>query len=322
MALHLEKDIIESIRQKTLHTGEIPGLGIGDDAAYLTISSMEHNKLVIASDSLVEGVHFRLDWCSAGDVAAKLFEINASDLLVKGAVPAWALLVMNITPEFAADKKGIDLFTSELADKFRIHKVALIGGDITASATNTFTLTLFASSQYFTPRKAEELKIGDILVISGQVGGSSYAQSLFEEEKPADESVLSLYRRPEARWENRWLHELSAKASIDQSDTLHETFVILAEQNHAALEINLDRIPLAPPLQVLSDADKISSLLTGAEDLAQVAILPAGVEGQLERYSLVKIGQVGKPGKPEIIYKGFSGEPVDITDLSFFNHFE
>ena len=322
MAFNLEKDIIESLRQKTQHTGEIPGLGIGDDAAFLTISSMEHNKLVVATDSLVEGIHFRSDWCSWSDVAAKLFEVNASDLLVKGALPAWALLVMNVTPEFAADEKGRDLFTLELANKFRNHNVALIGGDITASSINTFTLTLFASSQYFVPRKAEELVAGDIVVISGRVGGSSYALSLLQDGKPGDESALSAYRRPEARWKNRWLHELSAKASIDHSDSLHETFFTLAEQNRSALEIDLSQVPLAPPLQSLSDTEKITAVLTCAEDLAQVGILPPQAEDKLDKYSLVKIGQVGNVTKPELMYKDFSGKTVDVNSLSFFSHFE
>jgi len=322
LAFNVEKDIIESIRQKMLHTGEIPGLGIGDDAAFLMISSMEHNKLVVASDSLVEGIHFRTDWCSWSDVAAKLFEVNVSDLLVKGALPAWALLVMNITPEFAADEKGRELFTTELADKFRTHNVALIGGDITASNTNTFTLTLFASSQYFIPRKAEELNAGDIIVISGEVGGSSYGLSSLQNGKAVDESILSFYRRPEARWENRWLHELAAKSSIDQSDSLHETFYTLAEQNRATLEIHLDKVPLVAPLQVLPDTEKIKTLLTSAEDLAQIAILPPQAEDDLEKHSLVKIGQVDNVTKSGLIYTGFSGEAVDTNDLSFFNHFE
>jgi len=47
---------------------------IGDDAAVL------EGGLLLATDALVEGVHFDLRWCAAADVGWKALAVNLSDL--------------------------------------------------------------------------------------------------------------------------------------------------------------------------------------------------------------------------------------------------
>src|SRR5688572_9201027 len=74
-----------------LPSSQVP-VGVGDDAA--VIRPAGGGAIVAASDALVEGVHFRLDWSSATDVGFKAVSVNVSDIAAMGAEPRWLLLAL------------------------------------------------------------------------------------------------------------------------------------------------------------------------------------------------------------------------------------
>src|SRR5918911_1729761 len=59
-------------------------LGPGDDAAVLSAAD---RRVVVTTDVLVEGVHFRLDWSSPYQVGRKAVAANLADIVAMGAVP-------------------------------------------------------------------------------------------------------------------------------------------------------------------------------------------------------------------------------------------
>lgn len=318
--MSIERDIIEKLHSKTAEAGEIPGLGVGDDAAFLVLSSFEQDKLIISTDSLVEGVHYDSRFSSYGDVAAKLFEMNASDILAKGGHPRWALLNMNITREFAADEAALQDFIDVLADKFIESGVALIGGDTTGSSTNTFTITVLGGAHEFI-RRGGDLLEGDLLVVSGEIGGSSHAIKLWQEGKTPSSEAAFAHRRPKACWDNRWLFELKAKASIDQSDSVLETLELLSSAADVLLEVELEKLPLCADVKALDQKNLVQAALGAAEDLALFAILPAeALDAVLKNPMLYLAGRVG--GKGAQIKLTYEGRPVDPADYQVYHHFE
>src|SRR4051794_27448481 len=72
--------------------GAIPGPG--DDAAVIAASD---GRVVVSTDLLVEGAHFRRDWSSAYDIGRKAAAQNLADIAAMGAWPT-ALLVGLATP--------------------------------------------------------------------------------------------------------------------------------------------------------------------------------------------------------------------------------
>ncbi|HYZ36987.1 MAG TPA: AIR synthase related protein, partial [Pseudonocardiaceae bacterium] len=64
-------------------------LGPGDDAAVLAAAD---GRVVVTTDVLVEGVHFRLDWSTPHQVGRKAMAANLADVVAMGAVPT-ALVV-------------------------------------------------------------------------------------------------------------------------------------------------------------------------------------------------------------------------------------
>ena len=69
-------------------------LGPGDDAAVVVAPD---SRVVATTDVLVEGRHFRRDWCGARDVGHRAAAANLADVAAMGAVPT-ALLVALCVP--------------------------------------------------------------------------------------------------------------------------------------------------------------------------------------------------------------------------------
>ena len=57
-------------------------VGIGDDAAVVGVSG---GRVVVSTDMLVEGRHFRRDWSTGNDIGAKAAAQNLIDVAVMGA---------------------------------------------------------------------------------------------------------------------------------------------------------------------------------------------------------------------------------------------
>ena len=323
----IENSLIQKIKDLTIDAGETPGMGIGDDAAFLMTSSMEHEKFIVATDSIVENVHFNRKWCSWADVACKLFEVNSSDLLVKGAKPTWALLTMNIQPSFAKDHVQHDEFLKSLGDNLRKRGIALIGGDITRSDTNTFTLTLMANSHTFIPRHNNEIKEGDLLAIKGIVGASDFALAKLKNEEGISENLSLFYRQPKAIWDNEWLIKSNALASMDQSDSLIDTLQTLCSDNKISMRIDLDALPTLPEILSLPSDDRYSLLLNAAEDFAQLAIFPANRADELNNAEGVHVighvtGFTERPGKKSLTFCKSDGSTIQPSIGShWFEHF-
>ncbi len=67
-------------------------VGVGDDCAVL-----ESNRL-IATDLLVEGVHFRSAWASPADIGWKALAVNLSDIAAMGGTPESAVVAVALPP--------------------------------------------------------------------------------------------------------------------------------------------------------------------------------------------------------------------------------
>ena len=99
-------------------------LGIGDDGAILQVP--EAHELVVVTDTLVEGVHFRAT-DAPDDLGYKALAVNLSDLAAMGAVPVWALLNLTL-PE--ANESWLGKFSDGFFSLAAQYDVALVGGSL------------------------------------------------------------------------------------------------------------------------------------------------------------------------------------------------
>jgi thiamine monophosphate kinase len=153
------------------------------------------------------------------------------------------------------------------------HGITLVGGDTARSGHNLFTLTFFGNQGKFIPRRSAAIRVGDVVVQLGHVGGSDLARGLLTRKAPLPPAVRRLFTRPqifEALPAKKYL-----KAALDQSDSVAKTLQILARQNRAILHVDIDKITVAH-----KDITRPPEILAAAEDLAVFAIADHKIAGK------------------------------------------
>jgi len=192
---------------------------IGDDAAELEPG------LVVTQDSLVEGVHFRLDWLSWRELGFRASAVNISDLAASGARPE-ALIVSLGLPAETELEDVLELYAGIAETGVPVH-----GGDTTAAASVFVTVAAVGRSERV-PGRAGALP-GDELVVTGPLGAAGAA---FREER---------YVPPPLRVAEGIELARAAHAMLDLSDGLALDAEHLAARSGCRLVVELEQVPLA-----------------------------------------------------------------------------
>jgi len=162
----MEFDLIELIRQRTAQPRDDVRLGIGDDAAVLAVPAGQ--ELVVAIDTLVDGVHFPRG-TAAADIGWKALAVNLSDLAAMGASPAWALLSLTL-PQ--ADRAFVEGFVEGFVQLAKPQRLALVGGDTTRGPLAVSV----AVHGFVPPGKAltrQGARAGDAVLVTGTLGDAA-----------------------------------------------------------------------------------------------------------------------------------------------------
>ena len=226
--------------------------------------------LVVTQDTLVEGVHFRLDWISFRDLGFRAAAVNLSDLAASGAEPEGLVVSLGAPPDTAV----ADLL--ELYEGIAETGAQVVGGDTTRADTLLLSVTALGRSDRVPGRAGAEP--GDLLVVTGPLGAAGAA---FREER---------YTRPPLRiGEGRRLAR-TAHAMLDISDGLARDAGHIAHRSGVRCVLELDRIPLA-------EGATIDDLGFGEdyELLAAVAEPDFHVVGRCEQGEGVELLRDGRP---------------------------
>ncbi len=144
-------------------------IGVRDDAAVLKLAAL--GDVVLTSDLLTEGVHFRLDECTPQQVGRKALAVNLSDLAAMAARPITALVSIAL-PRQGASQLVRELYDGllSLADQFQL---TLAGGDTNSwSGPLVISVTLVGQVTEHGALTRCGAKPGDQLLVTGQLGGS------------------------------------------------------------------------------------------------------------------------------------------------------
>src|SRR5205814_51729 len=147
--------------------------GIGDDAALVAVPP--DTELVVATDTLVAGVHFP-QGAPAASIGHRALAVNLSDLAAMGARAAWALLALTIP---RAEEAWLAEFAAGLAALARAHGVALVGGDTTRGPL-TVTVQLLGTVPPGAALRRCGGRAGDALFVSGTPGDAAAGLALEE----------------------------------------------------------------------------------------------------------------------------------------------
>jgi thiamine-monophosphate kinase len=232
-------------------------LGPGDDAA---VVATPDGRVVATTDVLVEGVHFRREWSSAYDVGRKAAAANLADVAAMGA-RGTALLVGLAAPADLPLQWSLDL-TDGLRDEAALVGASVVGGDVVRSEVLVISVTALGDLEGRAPVTRSGAQVGDLVVLAGELGRSAAGLEQLRSGEQTGE-LVDAHRRPTPPYAMGPVLALAgATAMCDVSDGL------VADLGHVARASGV-RIDLDP-------ADEL--FLTGGEDHALVATLPAGVQ--------------------------------------------
>jgi thiamine-monophosphate kinase len=182
--------------------------------------------LVITHDTLVEGVHFRLDRLGWRELGWRVAAVNISDLAASGAEPK-ALLVSLAAPGETAVTDVVELY-----EGIREAGVRVQGGDTTEAPQLVVGATAVGRAERVPGRAGA--RPGDAIVVTGPLGGAGAAFR------------AGAYARPPLRVREGRTLARHAHAMLDLSDGLGVDVPRLARHSHCRVEIDLDAVPLVP----------------------------------------------------------------------------
>jgi thiamine-monophosphate kinase len=315
-----EDDLVRRIARIFPIPGPPIEVPIGDDAAVLRVGT--GSRLVVTTDQMVQGVHFRRGDRPGRLLGDKALSVNLSDLAAMGATPRWALLSLFLPPRLRMP----DLLEilSGMARRARRCGVSLIGGNLTASKTLALDLTLIGSfPPGVRPLLRRGAKVGDFILVSGSLGasamglrllgsgwrwrrGSAFKRGASKKATRAANHVLRrhLMPEPELALGSFLARRRLASAAMDLSDGLSRDLPRLCRASGVGARVELAALPLDPAVVTLAGKeDALRLALHGGEDYRLlVAVRPsrlAAVEKLLPRGRLRPIGRI-LPGKAGI----------------------
>lgn len=278
--------------------------GIGDDAAIWTPTPA--TRAVITTDSLIAGVHFRLDWTTWPDLGHKALAVNLSDIAAMGARPLLATLSLGLTGrelvrDLGAMYRGLGLLAAR-------YGVVLAGGDVVASPDRLgIHVTAIGESW---PAAAGRLltrntaRPGDLIATSGPLGLSAAGLQLLlagDEQALADPTnapLLQTHHRPEPQIAyGQVLVAAGVLTAMDLSDGLAGDLAKICTSSRVAAVLDETALPV-PALVRQRFPDRWLTLATaGGEDYELLftlapSLLP-GLREQLAQQQLPAPAIVG-----------------------------
>ncbi len=255
-------------------------LSIGDDAAVIDHSGMQ---TVISTDLLVEGIHFDLMYTPLKHLGYKCIVVNLSDIYAMNATPTQVTLSIAISNRFSLE--GLDEFYEGVYAACEKYGVDLIGGDTTSSQKG-FVISVTAIGEValdkFVTRSGA--KNGDLVCVSGELGGAFLGLTLMEREKkifaetgaqPDLENqayIVGRLLKPEAGKdvvEFLAEQEIMPTSMMDISDGLSSEILHICKQSSCGCVLYEDKIPVneeAKQFAYKLEIDPTACALSGGED--------------------------------------------------------
>lgn len=260
----LSEDELIALFAPLLPVADAEILGPGDDAAVISVDG----HLVVSSDVLIEGRHFRTDWGSGADVGWRAAMQNLADIDAMGAVPTALQITLAAPPSTLVE--WVLSFADGLRAACEPHGVGVVGGDLSAASEIAVSVTALGETHGLDPVTRADASPGDVLAVSGALGAAAAGLAqLMGGVRPVDEAV-ALFLRPRPRIGAGVEAALTgATAMLDISDGLLRDATRIARASEVVLEIDSALVPVhaaATATAAALGADPVVWSLTGGED--------------------------------------------------------
>jgi thiamine-monophosphate kinase len=247
-------------------------IGPGDDAAVVAAPDA---RVVVTTDLVVEGRHFRRDWSSAYDVGRRAAARSLADVCAMGARPTAIVVGLAAPPDLPLE--WADGLADGLRDECASVGASVVGGDVSAADHVTLAVTALGDLGGRDPIRRAGARPGDVVVVAGRLGHAAAGLALLAAGH-ADDALAAAHRRPSVAYAAAWrLAEAGATAMVDVSDGLVADLGHVAAASGVGIELATDDLPLPAELVEAGLAlgvDPLGWVAGGGDDHAFAATMP------------------------------------------------
>ncbi len=292
---------------KLFAQGEHVIVGPGDDAAVLRVRT---GHVVVSTDLVVEGRHFRRDWASAEDVGHRAAAQNLSDVNAMGG-RAHSLTIGLAAPADLPVQWALD-FARGFAEECALVGASVVGGDLTRADQVVVAVTVLGACTV-SPVLRSGAEPGDVLALAGRQGWAAGGLAVLGRGFRSPRVLVDAYRRPQPPYDaGASAAEAGATAMIDISDGLLADAGHLATGSQVAIDVHADAFEIPEPLTAVGGAlnvDPVQLVLGGGDDHALLATFPdvASVPAGWLVVGEVRDGEPGAVTVDGAPYEGPSG---------------
>ncbi len=243
--------------QKKIKTNSSVAVGSGDDCAVLKLDKNKYQ--LFTTDMIIEGIDFRKN-DNLKLVGRKALAISISDIAACAGLPKQAVVALGLPKDMQVSQ--IDLLAGGLFDLAKKFKVNIVGGDISAADKLIVNVSMLGEVEKNKLCLRRGAKVGDIIMVSGEFGGSIKGKHL--KFNP---------RLKEARF---LVDNFKINSMIDVSDGLIQDLGHILEQSKVGAVLYESLIPLSAAADGIEDAlcsgEEFELLFSASRDWANKII--------------------------------------------------
>lgn len=297
---------------RTLAPGRGVLIGPGDDAAAIR---PPRRALLVTTDTLVEGIHFRLAWETAAALGRRALRVNLSDVAAMGGAPLAAVVALEAPPRLVA--RVLDQLMRGLVAEARRHGTTVVGGNLSAASHLAVTVALLGEAGTRIATRATA-RPGDDVWVTGTLGGAGVAVRALLAGRRVPRPAVPV-RLAAGRALAPVVH-----AMIDVSDGLVQDLGHVCRASRVAAEVEVSQLPVAAACRRGLGAGAARFAATAGEDYELLFTASSRRRRDLTRLAprlgcrLTRIGRV-VAGRPAVRLVA-DGHPTALPRRGF-DHF-
>lgn len=309
--------------------------GIGDDAAVLDFSD---KRTLISTDLLLEGIHFDLRYVPLKHLGYKAVQVNLSDIYAMNGLATQITFSIGLSSKFSLEAVE-EIYAGALVACNK-YNVDLVGGDTSSSVQGlviSVTSIGYARNEAVVYRNGAQ--VGDLLCVSGDLGGAYVGLQLLEREKQiflenpsiqpdleGKDYIIERQLKPEARRDIVFLLEdlgIKPTSMIDVSDGLASEILHICKASDKGCKLYEERIPIDPMTYDTArdfGLDPTICALSGGEDYELLFTVPQAEYDKIKNSMEISvIGHITEVGEGcEMISKSGRVHPLKAQGWTAF----
>src|SRR5690606_13446180 len=253
-----EFGLIEHLTKSIVLNEKSTVKGIGDDAAVLDFAD---KKTLISTDLLLEGIHFDLRYVPLKHLGYKAVQVNLSDIYAMNGIASQITFSIGLSSKFPLE--AVEEIYEGALIACKKYNVDLVGGDTSASAQGlVISVTSIGYADQSKVVYRSGAKEGDLICVSGDLGGAYVGLQLLEREKKifldnpniqpdleGKDYIVERQLQPEARSDILELlaeKDILRSSMIDVSDGLASEILHICKQSDKGCKSYEEKIPIDP----------------------------------------------------------------------------